>query len=250
MLDLHTREVHQISHGEVPRALRAGFAWDRTDASIVFAKDHEGNEQHDLYAINTKTSAVKQLTHDPTCQEYVVEFSPDNQWLTVVTNKRGQFNVWKMRPDGSDYTQLTAYTNPTVGGSWSPDSRWPAYVTNESSNLRNRDVYHMRSLAGAPCVTRQGRLAGGVHRLGTRWQDNSHHVCVNRPGILDWQTGTVRWLGDEGVDESAMRFSENGQWLACLRNQDAQVRLANVERIFVSTRTTLFLLTERFDLAF
>jgi hypothetical protein len=61
-LDLHTREVHQISHGEVPRALRAGFAWDRTDASIVFAKDQDGNEQHDLYAIDIKTSAVKSAT--------------------------------------------------------------------------------------------------------------------------------------------------------------------------------------------
>jgi Tol biopolymer transport system component len=78
-LDLHTREVHQISHSEVPRALWAGFAWDRTDASLVFAKDHDGNEQHNLYAINVKTSAVKQLTNDPTCQEYVVEFSPDNK---------------------------------------------------------------------------------------------------------------------------------------------------------------------------
>jgi len=28
VLDLHSRAVRQISHGEVPRALRAGFAWD------------------------------------------------------------------------------------------------------------------------------------------------------------------------------------------------------------------------------
>jgi Tol biopolymer transport system component len=89
VLALHTREVHQVSHDEVPRALRAGFAWDHIDASIVFARDHNGNEQHDLYTINVKTSEVKQLTHDPICQEYVVEFSPDNQWLTVVTSKRG-----------------------------------------------------------------------------------------------------------------------------------------------------------------
>ena len=229
VLDLRTREVHQVSHGEVPRTLRAGFAWDRTDASIVFAKDQDGNEQHDLYAINAKTSAVKQLTHDPTCQEYVGEFSPDNQWLTVVTNKRGQLNVWKMRPDGSDYTQLTAYAHPAFGGSWSPDGQWLVYVTNESPNLRNRDVYLMRSDGSQ--ARRVLRVKEGSQDMCTDWAPDGRTIAitsdasgVNRPGMLDWQTGQVRWLGDEGVDESAMRFSENGQWLACLRNQDAQVR--------------------------
>src|SRR5712691_4921855 len=80
VLELRTREVHQISHGEVPRALRAGFAWDRTDASIVFAKDQDGNEQHDLYAINVKTSAVKQLTHDPTCIDPHIFVESEHIW--------------------------------------------------------------------------------------------------------------------------------------------------------------------------
>src|SRR5207249_1554470 len=117
VMDLATRETRQVSHGEVPRALRAGFAWDRADRSIVFAKDSGGTEQHDLYRIDVETGAVTQLTNDPTAQEYVGQFSPDDQWLTVLTNKRhpaspdrpGQLNLWKMRADGTDYAPLTNY---------------------------------------------------------------------------------------------------------------------------------------------
>ena len=90
VMDLSTpqKDTRQVSHGEVPTALRAGFAWSRDDGSIVFAKDAGGNEQHDLYKIDVATSLVTQLTNDPTAQEYVVEFSPDDAWISVLTNKR------------------------------------------------------------------------------------------------------------------------------------------------------------------
>ena len=75
VMDLATKQIRQVSHGEVPSALRAGFAWDRADKTVVFAKDSGGDEQHDLYAIDVATSAVTQMTKDPTAQEYVVQQS-------------------------------------------------------------------------------------------------------------------------------------------------------------------------------
>ena len=42
VLDLRTRAVRQVSHGEVPRAVRTGFVWDRADRAIVFGKDELG----------------------------------------------------------------------------------------------------------------------------------------------------------------------------------------------------------------
>ncbi|MBI5877597.1 MAG: prolyl oligopeptidase family serine peptidase [Chloroflexi bacterium] len=227
--DLNTGAVTQISHGEVPRAVRAGFVWDRTDRQIVFAKDRDGDEQHDLFAIDVASRAVTRLTDNPHCQEVPVQFSPDNQWLTVQTNRVGQMNLWKTRPDGSEYTQLTAYTSPVGGGFWSPDGQWLAYGTNETSVLKNTDVYVMR--ADGSAQRKVYSAAVGSQDWVADWSPDGLSLAItsdvgglHRPGILDWQSGAVRWLGEDGADETAVRFSADGRWLACIRNHEAQIR--------------------------
>src|SRR5438034_3774106 len=238
VMDLATRETRQVSHGEVPRALRAGFAWDRADRSIVFAKDSGGTEQHDLYRIDVETGAVTQLTNDPTAQEYVGQFSPDDQWLTVLTNKRhpaspdrpGQLNLWKMRADGTDYAPLTRYMFPVFGGLWSPDGSRIAYGTNEDpANLKNIDLY-----AVAPDGTDAKKLfssKAGAQDTASDWHPDGKRMAVTsdasgtpRAGILDVATGQVRWLGKEGVEEHSGKFSQDGKTLYALRNHEAQVR--------------------------
>src|SRR5262245_56798113 len=116
--DLPQGEPRQLSHGEVPRALHAGFIWNRAGTSIVFAKDTDGDEQHDLYQIDAATGQVSHITDHPGCQEYPVEFSPDDGWLLFATNRVGQMNLLRMRPDGSEEQQLTTYTSPTAFGTW------------------------------------------------------------------------------------------------------------------------------------
>lgn len=238
VLDLATRETRQVSHGEVPRALRAGFAWDRADRGIVFAKDSGGTEQHDLYRIDVETGAVTRLTNDPTAQEYVGQFSPDDQWLTVLTNKRhpaapdrpGQLNLWKMRADGAEYSPLTSYAFPVFGGQWSRDGQLVAYATNEDvTNLKNADSYVVRAdgtEARKVLSVKKGSKdsIADWHPDGKRLAVTSDASGQNRAGILDIGTGQVRWLGKDNVEEHAIRFSEDGRLLAAVRNFESSVR--------------------------
>jgi dipeptidyl aminopeptidase/acylaminoacyl peptidase len=238
VMDLATRETRQVSHGEVPRALRTGFAWDRADRGIVFAKDSGGNEQHDLYRIDVAGGAVTQLTNDPTAQEYVGEFSPDDQLLTILTNKRrpeapdrpGQLNLWKMRADGSEYAPLTNYAFPVAGGDWSPDGQWISYATNEDvTDLKNIDSYIVR--ADGSEARKVLSVKNGSKDTIADWHPDGKRVAVtsdasgqNRAGILDIETGAVRWLSPDNVEEHAIRFSKDGQLLAAIRNHESSVR--------------------------
>ena len=238
VMDLATRQTRQVSHGEVPRALRTGFIWDRADRGIVFAKDVGGTEQHDLYRIDVGSGTVTQLTNDAMAQEYAGEFSPDDQWLTVLTNKRhpaapdrpGQLNVWKMRADGTDYAPLTNYAFPVFGGQWSPDGEWISYATNEDvANLSNVDSYIVRAdgtEARKVLSVKQGSkdTIADWHPDGKRLAVTSDASGQNRAGILEIGTGQVHWLGKDDAEEHAVRFSEDGRLLAAIRNFESSVR--------------------------
>jgi dipeptidyl aminopeptidase/acylaminoacyl peptidase len=230
VMDLSSRKTRQISYGEVPRALRAGFIWDRQDATIVFAKDRDGDEQHDLWQIDVSTGKALQLTQDPKCQEYPVEFSPDNEWLTVLSNKKGQLNLFKLRLSDKKYVQLTEHANPVWGGGyWSPDGKHIAYSTNESSDLKNLDIYMMKSDGSKKrCIL---RVKEGSQDQLAAWSPDGRWLAFTsdasgdeRPGLLDVSSGEIRWLGKAGVSESAVRFSPDGEYLVCLRNREAEIQ--------------------------
>ena len=238
VMDLRTKETRQVSHGEVPTALRAGFAWSRDDKTIVFAKDAGGNEQHDLYKIDVEGSKVSQITNDPSAQEYAIQFSPDDQWLTVLTNKRhpaapdkpGQLNLWKMRADGTEYAPLTRYMFPVFGGTWSPDGSQIVYSTNEDpANLKNADIYLVN--ADGTNARKIFSAKAGSQDTASDWHPDGKRLAITsdasgnpRAGILDIASGQVRWLGREGVEQHSGKFSKDGTRLYALRNQESQVR--------------------------
>jgi len=238
VMDLRTKGTRQVSHGEVPTALRAGFAWSRDDKSIVFAKDAGGNEQHDLYKIDVASSKVTQLTKDPTAQEYVVQFAPDDEWISVLTNKRhpanpdkpGQLGLWKMRADGSEYAPMTNYMFPVFGGAWSPDGSRIVFSTNENpANLKNADIYlinadgtNARKIFSAALGSQD--QASDWHPDGKRLAITSDASGTPRAGILDIASGQARWFGREGVEQHSGKFSKDGKTLFALRNFESQVR--------------------------
>jgi dipeptidyl aminopeptidase/acylaminoacyl peptidase len=135
-----------------------------------------------------------------------------------------------MGRDGSDVRTLTSFPNPIFyGGAWSPDGRYLTACTNESENLQNIDIYLVAADgSGARRIFSSG---DGTKDLATGWSPDGRSLAitsdaggVNRPGILDIETGRVRWLGAEGVDETSGKFSPDGRSLVAVRNRDARIQ--------------------------
>ena len=239
ILDLKTKRIDRISHGEPPRALRSFYIWTPDDSALVFAKDEKGNENHDLYLIGAATGVVVRLTNDPKSEKHAVDFSPDGTWITVNSNARhpsqpdtpGQMNVWRMRADGTELAPLTRYTSPANGGRFSPDAQWLIFNTDEEPpGTRNRDGYLMR--ADGSDVRRVFRVAKGAQDVLLRWLPDGKRVVVQsdasgeqRAGILTLETGAVRWFGDGKHSEVAQELSPSGRHLLVDRNIDAAHQL-------------------------
>ena len=115
MGDLKTNEIKQVSHGECPRAIRAGFVWTRDDASLIFAKDKDGDENHNLMKISVKSGMIEPLTSTTGCQNYAADTSPDGKYLAMISTRMGQLNVFRLDIKNKEVNQLTNHVNPTWG---------------------------------------------------------------------------------------------------------------------------------------
>ncbi len=225
-MDLHTLEVRQLTDGQAPKGLRAGFVWTRDDAALIYARDRDGDEQNNLFFLDLETGRVEQLNDEPNTQEYAGQVHPDNARLAVMSNRGGQMNLYTLDLETREWVQLTDFKAPAFAGKWSKDGGWLAFASNESPDLNNRDGYLVRGDGGE--VKRILRVREGSQDALADWHPDGRRLAVtsdaggtNRPGILDLETGETRWLGEEGVDEHASEFSKGGEWLVTIRNRDA-----------------------------
>jgi dipeptidyl aminopeptidase/acylaminoacyl peptidase len=231
-MDLNTRQLKQLTNGEAPRQLRSGFVWTRDDSEIIFTRDQQGDEQNNLFKLDLATNRVIQMDDSPKTQEYAGEVHPDNRRMVVMSNRGGQMNIFLLDLAGEnhEWKQLTHFKAPAFATGWSPDGRWLAFSTNESPNLKNLDAYLLREDGGE--IKKVFSLGEGSREGIADWHPDGHRVAVtsdasgtSRPGMLDLETGAVRWLGlaDDAVEEYAVGFSKHGAWLACMRNQDSSI---------------------------
>ncbi|HUT80299.1 MAG TPA: S9 family peptidase [Candidatus Bathyarchaeia archaeon] len=230
ILDLETKENKQISNGQLPRAPRTGYVWDKVGKEIFFGKDKGGNEQNDIWSIDLEGN-VKQLTDTPNAQEHVIDISNDNEWISFMSTRSGQLNIHKMKRDGTEVTQLSASDVPVDGGDWSPDDKWLAMGTNEmKTNLENEDIYLYNIETGD--MKRVVRISEkGSHDNFASWSPDSKSFAfksdasgLDQVGIYYLESGEIKWLSDGKSTEMASKFSPNGKQLAILRNHESTIK--------------------------
>lgn len=224
-------QPRQVSNGEVPKSLHAGFCWTRDSRYIIFAKDKDGDEQHNLWWINIETGQAEQLTDNPNAQEHPHAVNPDNRTLLVSSNLYGQLNLLAFDLQTRQYTQLTHYTNPVFGAIWSPDGKQIAAQINETDNLKNIDVYLMNADgSNARCVI---HMKDGSQEGVSDWSEDGRYLAIdsdysggNRVGVYDITTGEIRWFTPEDKTVYPGKFSPDSKRLLVYNNIDSTFNAA------------------------
>jgi Tol biopolymer transport system component len=91
-----------------------GPAWSPNSAKIVWSRG-DG-----IYAMNSNGSGVTQLTHNvgPLVLDAHPCYSPNGALIVFDTSRSGNSDLWTMKPDGTNLTQLTTTTAADMSPNW------------------------------------------------------------------------------------------------------------------------------------
>ncbi|MHA1874485.1 MAG: prolyl oligopeptidase family serine peptidase [Candidatus Heimdallarchaeaceae archaeon] len=230
LLDLKTKKLQQITEGELPKTPRSGYIWTRNDNEIIFAKDKDGNEKHDLFSLNITTKEIKQLTNTPNFQEHAVDSSPDGKYLLFRSTRNGQMNLFRLEFSNKEVTELTKFSKPVMGGiKWSPTNDFIIFGYNDSNNIQNLDVWIMRTDGSDQrklLSQREGSREGvsDISEDGKLLAISSDYKGNIQAGIFNLKTEELTFFGNNNYEEFAVEISKDKKYLIALRNYKATIR--------------------------
>ncbi len=104
--------------------------------TVIFTGNRNG--KYDIYSADVETMEEKQLTDTPGLDDGS-EYSSDGKYIYFNSDRTGTMQLWRMKADGSEPTQLTFDENfndwfPHV----SPDGKWIAFLS-FGTDVRSND---------------------------------------------------------------------------------------------------------------
>ncbi|MBE7536709.1 MAG: serine/threonine-protein kinase [Anaerolineales bacterium] len=118
-------------------------SWSPDGTQIVY-QTNEGGDQ-ELVIINVSNKEYYAITNN-TCNDWGPVWSPVGDWIAFYSDCDGERNIYKMRADGTDRTQLTFSSGSNSWfPAWSPDGK---QITFSSNQLGKYHIYTMNSNGG------------------------------------------------------------------------------------------------------
>ena len=168
--------------------------WSPDGKTLAYCAFRDNEKGADIYTIPTSGGDEKQLTDAPGLDDGP-EYSPDGQHIWFNSVRTGLMQIWRMKADGSEQTQMTFDSNRNA---WfphvSPDGKQVIYITYHVGDLepdqhlanKNVELWMMRSDGGKPRLMAQ--LFGGQGTINTNsWAPDSRHVA-----FVSYRTSSTR----------------------------------------------------------
>ena len=167
--------------------------------------------QQNLAMVKPDGSLLRRITEDE-ARDHLPRWSPDGSQIAYMSTRGGRFEIWTIRPDGSDPRQVTE-ASPRGGVSypaWSPDGKKMSY------NLPDQMGYIIE--AGKPWREQQPQLARGELPPGAWfWVNDWSHDGGRLAGTIQRLDGTTLGVGVYSAEAEnivqATSFGRLPRWL-------------------------------------
>src|SRR4030095_16502101 len=133
------------------------------DGQILYSAK-ESAESNEIWMMHSDGKGRKRLTFDPG-NDICPLISPDARYIVWVSNRTGNFEIWRMNIDGGNLVQLTNSTGANMPGI-SPDGKWVTYLAPAEGKLYKVPLEGGNAIGlgiqavGASAVSRDGDLIG------------------------------------------------------------------------------------------
>lgn len=156
--------------------------WSPDGKTLVYCADRNGN--YDVYAIPvegpSEGNAEKRLTTAEGLDDGP-EYSHDGRYIYFNSVRTGLMQIWRMKPDGSEQTQITK----DVYNNWfahpSPDGKWLVFLSfepNVEGHPANKDVMLRMMPVGGGEIQVLAKLFGGQGTINVpSWSPDSKQLA-------------------------------------------------------------------------
>ncbi|MDQ3009382.1 MAG: DUF5050 domain-containing protein [Acidobacteriota bacterium] len=152
--------------------------WSPDGKTLVYCGDRNGN--YDVYSIPVAGGEEKRLTTADGLDDGP-EYSHDGQYIYFNSVRTGLMQIWRMKPDGSEQTQITKDDYNNWFAHPSPDGKWLVFLSFEKDvegHPANKDVTLRLMPVGGGEIQVVAKLFGGQGTINVpSWSPDSRQLA-------------------------------------------------------------------------
>jgi len=107
------------------------------------------NKESEIWRVNFKTGVEEVILSQPGKSFSTPQLSPDGKWLLVTGSSKSEkekidnTDIFVVRTDGTQLTQLTYHPGNDLSPVWSPDGKSIFFLSQRGSVEKNYNVWRM-----------------------------------------------------------------------------------------------------------
>lgn len=119
------------------------------DPDVIYCARYTDKYESEIWRVNLKTGVEEILLSQPGRSFTTPRLSPDNQWILVTgtsmdeKGKNINTDLFAIRTDGSQFTQLTYHPGNDISGIWAPDGKSIFFLSQRGSKDGIYNVWKM-----------------------------------------------------------------------------------------------------------